>query len=81
MALLLAFVTIHAQPAELTAMLRDHTKMKLIKDDPLQNAIYKSAENPYANAPTGNDLFKEFNALAVLLAGIEILGKANGQSQ
>jgi len=51
--------------------------LKLIKDNPLQNAIYKSAENPYANAPTGNDLFKEFNALAVLLAGIEILGKAN----
>lgn len=51
--------------------------LNLIARDPENNAIYKSAENPYAYAP-GIELFKEFNALSVLLAAIVILEQANG---
>ena len=52
--------------------------LDLITKNPTTNAIYKSAENPYANAPANHALFKEFNALSVLLTAIEILKQANG---
>ena len=52
--------------------------LNLIARNPENNSIYKSAENPYAYAPPNHELFKEFNALSVLLAAIVILGTANG---
>jgi len=51
--------------------------LDLIAKHPETNPIYKSAENPYAYAPANHELFKEFNALSVLLTAIEILKHAN----
>lgn len=52
--------------------------LNLIAKYPETNAIFKSAQNPYAYAPWNHELFKEFNALSVLLTAIGILGQANG---
>jgi hypothetical protein len=43
------------------------------KADPENNAIYKSAEDACQGNSPGDQLFKPFNALATLLAAIEIL--------
>ena len=50
-----------------------------IANDPENNAIYKSAENAFTQRqpPNENELFVNFNILAVLLAAIEILKEAN----
>lgn len=51
-----------------------------VANDPENNAIYKSAENTFTQRqpPNDNELFVNFNILAVLLAAIEILKEANG---
>ena len=52
--------------------------LNLIAENPETNPIYQSAQDPYAHAPFDQALFKEFNALSVLLTAIEILKQANG---
>lgn len=51
--------------------------LALITENPDTNPIVMSAANPYAYAPFDNDLFKEFNALSVLLTATEILKQAS----
>ncbi len=52
--------------------------LKYAKADPENNAIYKSAEDACQGNSPGDELFKPFNALATLLAAIEILEEAGG---
>ena len=47
------------------------------KADPENNAIYKSAEDACQGNSPGDELFKPFNALATLLAAIEILSEVS----
>jgi hypothetical protein len=55
--------------------------LNLIKKDPQNNAIYKSAERAFARFDKNNNkLFAYFNILACLLAAIEILTEANKES-
>ena len=51
--------------------------LDMIRENPTGNPIVMSADNPYAHAPFNHDLFREFNALSVLLTAIEILKEAN----
>lgn len=51
--------------------------LDMIRENPAGNPIVMSADNPYAHAPFNHDLFREFNALSVLLTAIEILKEAN----
>jgi hypothetical protein len=50
--------------------------LKLVAADPENNAIYKSAEDAFNGNSLGDELFKDFNALATLTAATEILKEA-----